>query len=343
ADESTGIGTWSPDAFRRAMREGVSRDGRHLYPAFPYTAFAKLSDADLTALYAYLMTLAPQSARVPEADLGWATRPLLGLWNALFHDPSAYRDDLAKSPEWNRGAYLVNGVGHCGACHTPRNALGAEQSSTRTLAGAWVEGWWAPPLTARSATPVPWSADELYRYLRHGHTLHHGTAGGPMAPVVRDLAALPDADLRAMAAYLASFNPAPADEAAQATQQVARAAQAESRLLGTAGQRIFEGACSSCHHDGEGPTLLGVNRPLALSSKLHADAPDNLLRTVLDGVRAPAHRDIGFMQGFREAFDDRQLAALAGYMRERFAPGRPAWPDLPAAAARVRSAAPTTP
>ena len=339
-DEATGLGRWSFAAFARAMREGVSRDGRHLYPAFPYTAFAKMSEGDLTALYAYLTTLPAVAAITPEAELGWAARPLMGLWNALFHDPAPYRVDASQSAEWNRGAYLVTGVGHCGACHTPRNALGAERGGTNTLAGAWVEGWWAPALTARATVAVPWSADELTRYLRQGHTLHHGTAGGPMAPVVRDLGQASDADIRAMAVYLASFNPPPAaDEAAQAASWVARAARADNTLWGTTGQRLFEGACSSCHHDGDGPTLLGVNRPLALSSKLQADAPDNLLRTVLDGVREPAHRDIGFMQGFRDAFDDAQLVELTRYLRLRFAPGRPEWPGLAEAISKIRSAA----
>lgn len=342
-DPETGLGRWSFSAFQRAMREGISRDGHHLYPAFPYTAFAKTSDDDLQALYAYFMAQPAVRAETPEAELKFpfSLRPLMAGWNALFHDPAPARPVAAQSAEWNRGAYLVNGLGHCGACHTPRNALGAEQGGSAYLSGAMVDGWEAPPLTAlASKSAMPWDAESLYRYLRHGHSPRHGIAGGPMAEVVRELGAVPDADIRAMATYLASFNPAPAPEAeqqAEARRIVAAAAGTQGRLLGPA-QRMFDSACAACHHDGDGPTLLGVNTPLALNSNLASAKPDNLLRTILDGVREPASRDIGFMPAFRDALDDRQIAELAGYMRARFAPQEPAWPDLEAQVARVRAA-----
>lgn len=340
-DVETGIGQWSFSAFQRAMREGLSRDGRHLYPAFPYTAFAKMSDDDLTALYAYLMAQPAVRATAPANELHFPfnLRPLMAGWNALFHDAAAYRVDPARSADWNRGAYLVNGVGHCGACHTPRNALGAEQGGRAFLAGAMVEGWQAPALTALNHAPLPWTADEFFRYLRHGHTLQHGSAAGPMAPVVRELAALPDEDIRAMASYLASFNPADAGDAAQRAAQIVAQARAGSAGLAGAGQRLFNGACSACHHDGDGPTLLGVNRPLALSSKLHSERPDNLIRIVLDGVREPASRDIGFMPAFRHSLNERQIVELVAYMRRRFAPGKPAWPQLDATVTRLRGPA----
>ncbi|MDQ0588638.1 molybdopterin cofactor-binding domain-containing protein [Variovorax paradoxus] len=339
-DADTGLGRWSFSAFQRAMREGVSRDGHHLYPAFPYTAFAKTSDDDLQALYAYFMSMPAVRAETPKAELKFpfSMRPLMAGWNALFHDPAPLQPVAAQSAEWNRGAYLVNGLGHCGACHTPRNALGAEQGGSAFLSGAMVDGWEAPALTQRSKAAVPWDADELYRYLRQGHTQRHGMAGGPMAEVVRELAQVPDADVRAMATYLASFNPAPAaDPQAVAQQVVDNAARTQGRLLGPA-QRMFDSACASCHHDGDGPTLLGVNTPLALNGNLTSARPDNLLRTILDGVREPASRDIGFMPAFRDALDDRQIAELAGYMRARFAPQEPAWKNLPAEVARVRAA-----
>ncbi|WP_295984898.1 molybdopterin cofactor-binding domain-containing protein [uncultured Variovorax sp.] len=339
-DAETGLGRWSFSAFQRAMREGISRDGHHLYPAFPYTAFAKSSDDDLQALYAYFMSLPAVRAETPKSELKFpfSIRPLMAGWNALFHDPSPMQPVAAQSAEWNRGAYLVNGLGHCGACHTPRNALGAEQGGSAFLSGAMVDGWEAPALTQlASKSAVPWDADELYRYLRHGHTRHHGIAGGPMAEVVRELAQVPDEDIRAMATYLGSFNPAPAAEPAALAQQVVNdAARTQGQLLGPA-QRMFDSACASCHHDGNGPTLLGVNTPLALNSNLTSARPDNLLRTILDGVREPASRDIGFMPGFREVLDDRQVAELAGYMRARFAPQEPAWKDLPAEVARLRA------
>lgn len=338
-DAETGLGRWSFSAFQRAMREGVSRDGHHLYPAFPYTAFAKTSDDDLQALYAYFMAMPAVRAEAPKSELKFpfSLRPLMAGWNALFHDPAPLPPVPTQSAEWNRGAYLVNGLGHCGACHTPRNALGAEQGGSAFLSGAMVDGWEAPALTQLSKAAVPWDADALYRYLRNGHSPRHGIAGGPMAEVVRELAQVPDADVRAMAVYLGSFNPEPvAQPQALAQQAIDNAARTQGQLLGPA-QRMFDSACASCHHDGDGPTLLGVNTPLALNSSLTSTRPDNLLRTILDGVRAPAHRDIGFMPAFREALDDRQIADLAGYMRARFAPQEAPWPNLPADVARVRA------
>jgi len=336
-DPETGLGRWSFSAFQRAMREGVSRDGHHLYPAFPYTAFAKTSDDDLQALYAYFMSMPPVRAETPKSALRFpfGMRPLMAGWNALFHDPAPMQPDAARSAEWNRGAYLVNGLGHCGACHTPRNALGAEQGGSAFLSGAMVDGWEAPALTHLSKSAVPWDADALYLYLRNGHSPRHGIAGGPMAEVVRELGAVSDVDIRAMATYLASFQPAAPQ--AEAQRVVEAAARGQQRLLGPA-QRMFDSACAACHHDGDGPTLLGANVPLALNSNLASAKPDNLLRTILDGVRDPATRDIGFMPAFREALDDRQVAELAGYMRARFAPQEPPWKDLEAQVARVRAA-----
>ena len=126
-------------------------------------------------------------------------------WNALFHQAGAFEADATQSANWNRGAYLVEGLGHCGACHSPRNALGAEKAGAY-LAGGFAEGWEAPPLTSLSHAPIPWSEDELFAYLRSGESRFHGVAAGPMAPVVKELASLPDQDIRAMAVYLSSFN-----------------------------------------------------------------------------------------------------------------------------------------
>ena len=338
-DPATGIGLWSFSAFQRAMREGISRDGQHLYPAFPYTAFAKTSDEDLTALYAYLMAQPAVRSGPPATQLAFPfnVRPLMAGWNALFHDPAPYQADPTQTVEWNRGAYLVNGLGHCGACHTPRNAFGAERGGKAFLSGAMVDGWEAPALTALSRAPVPWTSGQLYSYLRTGHSPQHGIAAGPMAPVVRELAALPDADIRAMASYLASYNQplAEADSAARSRQAVLAAQQTTAVLPGP-GQRLFNGACASCHHDGDGPTLLGANVPLALNSKLHSARPDNLLRVILDGIREPVSAQVGFMPAFRHSLSDAQIAELASYMRSRYAPGRAAWEDLPATVARIR-------
>jgi nicotinate dehydrogenase subunit B len=340
-DAETGIGAWSFSAFQRAMREGVSRDGRHLYPAFPYTAFTRLTDDDLMALYAYLMSRPPVRSVVPETKLAfpYSLRPALALWNALYLAPGPVAADPARSAEWNRGAYLVEGLGHCGACHTPRDALGAERVGKSYLQGAMVDGWEAPSLTSTNHAPLPWSADEFYRYLRFGHTLQHGSVAGTMALVVRNLADAPDADLRAMAAYLASFTSqlaAPGDAARVAAARVEQSRARDVHLAGPA-QRMFSGACGACHHDGDGPVELGMNLPLALHSSLHSALPDNLLRAILEGVREPATAELGYMPAFKDSLNDRQLAELVTYMRQRFAPDKPAWTQLEAASARVRA------
>ena len=343
-DIGTGIGAWSFSAFQRAMREGVSRDGHLLYPAFPYTAFTRISDDDLTALYAYLMTQEPVRAKPLANSLRFPfnLRALMTVWNALFLDAGARQ---AGSPDqdklWTRGEYLVNGLAHCGACHTDRNLLGAEREGDAWLGGAMIKGWEAPALTARSPAPVPWTEAALFDYLRHGHSAQHGAASGPMAPVVHELAIVPDEELRAMARYLASFNrPHTEREAADAAgAQVVAAARASAANAMSAGpeQRMFDAACSACHHDGEGPRLLGVNVPLALNTNLHSDRPDNLLRVILEGHLEPAAIEVGFMPAFATAFDDLQLARLVGWMRTRFAPDKPDWKDLQADTTRIRA------
>jgi nicotinate dehydrogenase subunit B len=337
-DPETGIGRWSYPAFERAMREGIHRDGRHLYPAFPYTAFARTSEADLQALYAYLMAQTPVRAAVPATRLSFPfnLRPLMAVWNALFLPRGTIETDPTQSAQWNRGAYLVEGLGHCSACHSPRNALGAEKGGAQHFAGGWADGWEAPPLTALSHAPVPWSEDEFYTYLRTGVARFHGAAAGPMVPVVAGLSGLPDRDIRAMARYLASFGVPDA-----ATSLAQKAAAIEARIEtrpppGTdAGARIFEGACASCHEPGSG-SLTEIRPSLALNSTLSSKSPDNALHAILDGVTIPGLGTDGAMPGFRDSLDNRQLANLLHYLRARFAPDKPAWRDVAATAGRIR-------
>jgi nicotinate dehydrogenase subunit B len=335
-DVETGMGAWSYPAFERAMREGVHRDGRHLYPAFPYTHFARATDADLQALYAYLMAQAPVRSDVPKNQLAFPfnLRPLVAGWNALFHQPSVFEPDLTKSETWNRGAYLVEGLGHCSACHSPRNALGAEKQHAY-LAGGFAEGWEAPPLTSLSQAPIPWSEDEFYAYLRKGESRFHGVAAGPMAPVVKELADLPDQDIRAMSVYLASFNEAAIDGPAQ--EMLARKLEASTTVAvaASASARLYLGACAVCHEAG-GPPLFGSRPSLALNSNLHGTVPDNLIQVILHGVTQPASSDLGYMPAFRDSMSDLQVAELVSYLRRQFAPDKPAWTDVHAAVGRIR-------
>ncbi len=337
-DVDTGIGAWSYPAFARAMREGIARDGRNLYPAHPYTSFAKVPEAELQALYAYLMAAPAEAHRPPPTRLAapFGERRLMGLWNALFLRGGPLLPDPARSPAWNRGRELVEGLGHCSACHSPRNALGAERGGARHLAGGTVEGWDAPALAGAAAAPVPWTADAFYTYLSTGHDPAHGVAAGPMAAVVRGLAVLPDADRRAMADYLATLQ-APSAEAPEARAAALRAAAVAEPAEGSGlGRQIYRGACATCHEP-DGPTLFGVRVPLALNTGLHAARPDNLIRVVLEGLMDPALPDLGTMPAFGRVYSDRQVVELLGYLRARFAPGAPPWTDLDATVARVRA------
>jgi nicotinate dehydrogenase subunit B len=338
ADVETGIGAWSYPAFERAMREGIHRDGRHLYPAFPYTHFAKTTDADMQALYAYLMAQSPVRTenKANAVAFPFNLRPLLAGWNALFHRPQPFEADATKSEAWNRGAYLVEGLGHCSACHSPRNVLGAERQGAY-LAGGLAEGWEAPALTSLSQAPIPWSEDELFAYLRTGESRLHGVAAGPMAPVVKQLAALPDPDIRAMAVYLASFNDNAIDRPAQEALAAKLEAATSTRLFAASstGARLYQGACAVCHEVGGAP-LFGSRPSLALNSNLHSASPDNLIQVILHGIAEPVTSDLGYMPAFRDSFTDGQVAELTSYLRRQFAPDKPGWTDIHATVGHIR-------
>lgn len=350
-DRDTGIGAWSEAAFRRAMREGVARDGTHLYPAFPYDHFTRTSDGDISALYAFLMTRDPvaQANRPPALSFPLNWRIFAAGWQLLFLHRGAYENDPRQSAEWNRGAYLVEGLGHCGACHTPRNAFGAEKRGQR-FAGGEAEFWRAPALNAASPAPVPWTADQVYAYLRTGFADQHGVAAGPMQPVTLNLRTVPDADVRAIAVYIASIDGAP-DAAARQRQAEAAltfAAQRAATVGATArvtsgaaapeasspGAALFAGACATCHRSGGG---LPLSRPiaLALSTPVNAREPANLLRIVVDGIHPPLGRRGPIMPGFSGALTDPQIVALATYVRSHYS-RQPAWPNVAAALADVR-------
>jgi nicotinate dehydrogenase subunit B len=338
-DGETGIGAWSFEAFARAMREGIHRDGRRLYPAFPYTSFKNVSSDDLQALYAYLMSQTPVRSRPPETKLAFpfSMRPMMAAWNSLFLKRNTFTEDATQTAQWNRGAYLVNGLGHCSACHTPRNAFGAEKTGASFLGGGVAEGWEAPALTTLSNAPVPWTEDELFSYLRYGHAPLHGVAAGPMAPVVSELAALPDSDIRAMAHYLASLNPAGPNADPHALAREYEQASLSTPVASSPGARLFDGACAACHHMGSGPQLFGAHPSLALNTNLHSGTPDNLIRVILDGIGSPARPELGTMPAYRDSFNDAQVSELVSYLRQQFAGGKPAWQDVQASVARIRA------
>jgi len=338
-DRETGIGSWSREAFVRAMRSGVAQNGEHLYPAFPYDHFTRASDQDLAALYAWLMTRAPVSARPPANQLrepfGW--RPLIAVWNLRYLREGPWADDPKQSADWNHGRALVEGLAHCGGCHTPRDRFGAEDKA-RAYDGAMIEGWYAPPLNARSPAVRAWTADRLFTYLRTGLSPSHAAAAGPMGTVTRALDRAPEQDVRAIAVYVASLMAnAPAakqDLPTPDNQQVADQAHPEAALL-------FAGACAGCH--GAGAPMMQQGRPpLSWGTPLHEDGPHDTVRIIMAGLAPPGGPSGPAMPAFADYFTDRQLADLAAYLRARYT-DKPPWPDIAQAigAARLERGLPT--
>jgi mono/diheme cytochrome c family protein len=328
-DAETGIGRWSGQAFRRAMRLGMDREGRHLYPTFPYDHFTNVSDQDDAALYAYLMTREPVHAprRKDELSFPFNQRILIAGWKLLFLHRDAYRPDPTKSAEWNRGAYLVEGLAHCGACHTPRNALGAERA-TASFAGGDVDHWRAYALNAQSPAQVPWDADALYAYLRDGFHPEHGTARGPMAEVVRNLSEASPSDVRAIASYMADVSGAPTPDRRRQGEEALAQAKSTSPAEpqpGLKGAAIYAAACAGCHESGRSLPYGGVN--LALSTSINGSDPRNLANILLSGVSPVVGERSPIMPGFAASMNDGQITDLLNFLRSRFSK-QPPWSDV---------------
>jgi mono/diheme cytochrome c family protein len=357
-DPETGIGQWSERAFARAMQEGVRRDGAHLYPAFPYDHFTKLTADDIRALYAFLMTRHPVRATAPDNELAFPfnIRLLIAGWKLLFFERGEFRPDTAQTAEWNRGAYLVDGLAHCGACHTPRNVLGAEKRDQR-FSGGDIEGWHAPALNAASPAPTPWTVDQLATYLRNGFVEPHGVAAGPMQPVANNLHHVAIEDVKAIATYVGSIlEPATADRKSNAERIRARIEhQSISQANGTLetiggttapavgsgnepanamGHLIYVGACASCHEPaGQRFSAHGIH--LAFSKLLTMPDPRNLIHVIDGGIVPPEGAPAALMPGFGDAFTDQQTAALLNYLRANFT-DRPPWQDVESVVRKIR-------
>ncbi len=344
-DPETGIGRWSFAAFDRAMRQGISKDGHHLYPAFPYTSFAKFSDTDMQALYAYLMSQppVPLANTATKLSFPYSVRPLMAAWNLMFHESKPFVPDQRYSPVWNRGAYLVQSAGHCGACHTPRNTFGAEKPGLATfLAGAIVDNWEAPALNSFSTAPLPWTESDMFEYLRTGFSARHGVAAGPMAPVIAGLQELSDSDIHAMAVYLTRQKGQATTDKAQQTSEarntgpmsVPTVEQADVHLM--PGRSIYEGACAACHDATHGTQMYGVKPLLSLNTSITSKYPDNLIHVILDGISDPPTRHLGYMPGFADSLDDDQITELVTYLRAQFGHGAEPWSDVKGRVAQLR-------
>ena len=328
-DAETGIGRWPEEAFRRALREGVDREGRHLYPAFPYDHFKHLTDDDIRALYAFVMTRTPVRSVPPENKLAFPfnIRPLLAGWKLLFLNRGPREEDMGQSAEWNRGAYLAEGAGHCGACHTPRNSLGAEEKA-HPYAGGVSEGWDAPALDASSPAPVVWTSDQLTSFLASGWQAQHGASAGPMAPVTEKLADVPEKDIRAIAVYIASWS-----KGRPTAPPPSRAADTSSAVA-----TIYAGACGVCHDGPAGAASQGL--PLSLSSSLREGRPRNALNVIMHGIARRPGESGPFMPAFDGMLTDAQIADLAAYIRNRFA-GAPAWSNIGDDMSKIRKGDPS--
>jgi mono/diheme cytochrome c family protein len=318
-DRVTGIGTWSDDEFVRALHEGIGKGGEHLYPAFPYPSYTLLSRDDVLAIKAYLFSLKPVANAAPDSELKFPfnQRWLMVFWNLLYNPDHRFRPDETRPPEWNRGAYLVEALGHCGDCHTPRNFLQGPKSGAK-FAGAIVEGWRAYNITPdRSSGIGEWTNSEVADYLATGISHRHGAASGPMAEAVENgLRFLTRPDVEAMAVFLRTVAPVVDRDVPGAGQRLPPSGtpfpdrQELAREGGDPGLRLFAGNCTGCH-GWTGTWLAGaraVSDPRAI----------NLMQVLLNGTHLRSAAGELFMPEFGRAYSDAELAAVANYVTGRF-------------------------
>lgn len=318
SDQETGIGGWSFAEFYQSMKQGVRPDGSHLYPAFPYTDFARMTDDDIASLYLYFQTVEPVTQAAPENDLSFPfnQRELLGGWKLLFHRAQTFQPDVAQSEQWNRGAYLVEGPGHCGACHTPRNLMGAEKESLAFTGGTYMDKvrfgyhrqWSGVNLTNHTTGLAHRSHEDLMQYLQEGVS-GNAIVHGPMREVVMNSTRyLSGSDVAAIATYLKAL-PAKAQPAAPAPSAAALAD----------GELVYTVHCGSCHlPSGAGDAGLGVT--LAGSPTVQAPDPSSLINVILYGPHLPPRLSVdrSRMGMFGKKMSDKDIASVATYVRASF-------------------------
>jgi mono/diheme cytochrome c family protein len=327
ADPINGIGGWSDDEFVRAVRDGIGKKGEHLYPAFPYTSYTKLSRDDVLAIKAYLRSLPPVSQPNRANDLAFPfnQRWAVGFWNAAFFKDRRFAADAAKPPEWNSGAYLATALGHCAECHTPRNvAFGLAHG--KELSGEELQGW-----RAYNITPEPkygigaWSDAEIAEYLKTGFAAGHASAGGPMGEAVsHSLQYLDAADVAALVVYLRSLPAREGKHPVDVNPQPAPAAASSDTAPGGAdvtahaqGLKLFESACASCHQwNGKGQqtpyaSLLGTRGVNDVEGA-------NVTQAILVGGKMRIGDSEVFMPAFGGAYSNTEVAALANYVIAHF-------------------------
>ncbi len=321
-DKETGIGDYNDADFLNAVHKGIFRGGGRLYPAMPYPSYTAMTDADALAIKAYLFSLAPVHAPTPPNTLRFPynQRWLMGVWSLLFNPDKRFEPNAERDAQWNRGAYLAEGMAHCGECHTPRNPLQA-LDNRKKFAGAVQAGWRAYNITGdRDSGVGAWSAGELAQYLAAGHADGRGTAAGPMGEAVdKSLSHLTQSDIAAMVAYLRSVPaiatpelPSPKPTPAPAAHREGVAANVDPR-----GKAIFEGACASCH----GWTGVNPLMPFATLTggrAINDPAATNVAQIVLSGAQRQTAGGSAFMPPFGQTYSDTEIAAVANYVTARF-------------------------
>lgn len=318
-DKVTGIGTWTDADFLRAVHRGIARDGTRLYPAFPYASYSLLTDDDVLAIKAYLFSLPAvhHENRPNTFGFPYNQRWLMFFWSMLFNPNERFRAIENRSPEWNRGAYLVEAAAHCGECHTPRNLFQALDNHLK-FSGGVAEGWNAYNISSDKGTGIGnWTSEELAAYLSSGHAAGRGTAGGPMAEAVdlsfRDMT---PSDIAAMVTYLKSV---PAVKSANLPDRLADAASPVHSLgpMGNpVGKRVFEGMCASCH-TWSGAGALRAEAQLTGSRAVNDPSAMNVAQMVLSGTRV-GPEDRARMPAFAALLSDTEVAAVANYVTARF-------------------------
>jgi mono/diheme cytochrome c family protein len=317
-DRDTGIGGWSDDEFYRALHFGVARDGSRYYPAFPYPNFTKMTRQDVLAIRAYLATLTPVRNTPPPLELRWPFnyRVVMRAWNWLFFKPGTLMPDQQKSAEWNRGRYLVEGAGHCGACHTPKNIFGADKRNQK-FGGGRVAGMFAPRLDGAERSGLKsWSVEDIAEYLQSGRN-GRSHAGELMSEVVvNSTSKMSDEDIRAIAVYLKDL-PAGALEPAVTPPPTAQMAD---------GEELYKGACIACHEvDGSGAPR--IYPPLPGNANLQSADPSSTLRVILDGAQTmttPRAPNTGSMPAYASKMSDQQIADVTTYIRNAWGNAAPA-------------------
>ena len=315
-DGPTGIGNWTSDDFYRAMHEGIAPGGKNLYPAFPYPWYTKLSRADVDAIRSYLATLKPvrQQNRPPELPWPFSVREVMKGWNALYFKPGTYQSNPQKSAQWNLGAYLVEGLGHCGACHSPKNFAGTPNQS-KAFQGGYGEHWYATSLGGDLHDGLgEWTTDDIVSYLKTGAN-RRAAAFGPMAEVVHDSTQyLNDDDLHAIAMYLKDLPP---HEKAPANAPSTQNASNDDKKRIASGRGVYIDDCAGCHmENGEG--IAGVFPPLKGNNVVQSKDPETVVHIILSGQKtAVTHENpTGLaMPAFDWKLSDDQIADLVTYLR----------------------------